>query len=130
MPVEFIGMIQTRDQSESRPARGPVIDRDYLRRFARAHEDAGFDRVLIGYSSSQPDGLLILAMLTDAVPLLIRPTNSSITFGRFPAASTRAGDSIRSGMRSARPATYPIVSAIVDFHTVVGRHPRHGGKSP
>jgi alkanesulfonate monooxygenase len=54
-------MIQTRDQSESRPARGPVIDRDYLRRFARAHEDAGFDRVLIGYSSSQPDGLQVAA---------------------------------------------------------------------
>jgi alkanesulfonate monooxygenase len=61
MPVEFIGMIGTRDQSETRPARGPVIDRDYLRRFARAHEDAGFDRVLIGYSSSQPDGLQVAA---------------------------------------------------------------------
>jgi alkanesulfonate monooxygenase len=61
VPVEFIGMIQTRDQSESRSARGPVIDRDYLRRFARAHEDAGFDRVLIGYSSSQPDGLQVAA---------------------------------------------------------------------
>ena len=41
MPVEFIGMISTRDQSETRRASGPVIDRDYLRRFARAHEDAG-----------------------------------------------------------------------------------------
>jgi alkanesulfonate monooxygenase len=61
MPVEFIGMIGTRDQSETRPARGPVLDRDYLRRFARAHEDAGFDRVLIGYSSSQPDGLQVAA---------------------------------------------------------------------
>jgi alkanesulfonate monooxygenase len=61
VPVEFIGMIQTRDQSETRPARGPVIDRDYLRRFVRAHEDAGFDRVLIGYSSSQPDGLQVAA---------------------------------------------------------------------
>ncbi|HEX3959215.1 MAG TPA: hypothetical protein VHZ03_21710 [Trebonia sp.] len=40
MSVESIGMIGTRDQSESRPADGPVIDRDYLRRFARAHEDA------------------------------------------------------------------------------------------
>jgi alkanesulfonate monooxygenase len=61
MPVEFIGMIGTRDQSETRPGRGPVIDRDYLRRFVRAHEDAGFDRVLIGYSSSQPDGLQVAA---------------------------------------------------------------------
>jgi alkanesulfonate monooxygenase SsuD/methylene tetrahydromethanopterin reductase-like flavin-dependent oxidoreductase (luciferase family) len=46
MPVEFIGMISTQDQSETRPSSGPVIDKDYVRRFARAHEDAGFDRVL------------------------------------------------------------------------------------
>lgn len=56
MPVEFIGMISTRDQSETRLTAGPVIDREYVRRFARAHENAGFDRVLIGYASSQPDG--------------------------------------------------------------------------
>ena len=36
MPVEFIGMISTRDQSEIRRSRGPVVDRDYVRRFARA----------------------------------------------------------------------------------------------
>ncbi|MGH3252060.1 MAG: LLM class flavin-dependent oxidoreductase [Trebonia sp.] len=61
MPVEFIGMISTKDQSEVRLSGGPVIDRDYTRRFARAHEDAGFDRVLIGYASSQPDGLQVAA---------------------------------------------------------------------
>jgi alkanesulfonate monooxygenase len=61
MPVEFIGMISTRDQSETRLSGGPVIDRDYTRRFARAHEDAGFDRVLIGYASSQPDGAQVAA---------------------------------------------------------------------
>jgi alkanesulfonate monooxygenase len=61
MPVEFIGMISTRDQSEIRRSSGPVVDRDYVRRFARAHEDAGFDQVLIGYSSSQPDGTQVAA---------------------------------------------------------------------
>ena len=71
MPVEFIGMISTRDQSEIRRSRGPVVDRDYVRRFARAHEDAGFDRVLIGYSSSQPDGTQVAAYAaghTDRLP--------------------------------------------------------------
>ena len=74
MPVEFIGMISTRDQSETRRASGPVIDRDYLRRFARAHEDAGFDRVLIGYGSSQPDGTQVAAYAaaqTDRLGFLI-----------------------------------------------------------
>ncbi len=61
MPVEFIGMISTKDQSESRLTRGPVIDKDYTRRFVRAHEDAGFDRVLIGYASSQPEGSQVAA---------------------------------------------------------------------
>jgi len=61
MPVEFIGMIGTRDESETRLTQGPVIDRGYVRRFARAHEDAGFDRVLIGYSSSRPDGAQVAA---------------------------------------------------------------------
>jgi alkanesulfonate monooxygenase len=61
MPVEFIGMIATRDRSETRFTPGSPIDRDYVRRFARAHEDAGFDRVLIGYSSSEPDGTQVAA---------------------------------------------------------------------
>lgn len=61
MPVEFIGMIGTKDQSEIRHTAGPVIDRGYVRRFARAHEDAGFDRVLIGYASTQPDGAQVAA---------------------------------------------------------------------
>jgi alkanesulfonate monooxygenase len=61
MPVEFIGMIGTKEQSEIRNTAGPVIDRDYVRRFTRAHEDAGFDRVLIGYASSQPDGTQVAA---------------------------------------------------------------------
>jgi alkanesulfonate monooxygenase len=53
--VEFIGMISTRYESESRPPAGPLLDRDYVRRFARAHEDAGFDRILVALGSSSPD---------------------------------------------------------------------------
>ena len=61
MPVEFIGMIATKDQSETKLSRGPIIDKDFTRRFVRAHEDAGFDRVLIGYASSHPDGTQVAA---------------------------------------------------------------------
>jgi alkanesulfonate monooxygenase len=59
MPVDFIGMISSRHQSETHPAKAPVVDRDYIRRFAQAHEDAGFDRVLIPLSSSGPDPLML-----------------------------------------------------------------------
>ena len=61
MPVEFIGMIGTRAQSEIHRSSGPAIDRDYVRAFSRAHEDGGFDRVLIGYSAGRPDGLQVAA---------------------------------------------------------------------
>jgi alkanesulfonate monooxygenase len=35
MPVEFIGMIATREHSEIHPPRGPVVDVDFTRAFAR-----------------------------------------------------------------------------------------------
>jgi alkanesulfonate monooxygenase len=61
MPVEFIGMIGAKPGSETDVRPGPAIDRGYLRAFAQAHDEAGFDRVLIGYGSSQPDGLQVAA---------------------------------------------------------------------
>lgn len=72
--VEFIGMIGTSDSSETRPPTGPLIDADYTTRFARAHEDAGFDRILIGYSSTRPDGAQVAAHVaarTERLGLLI-----------------------------------------------------------
>jgi alkanesulfonate monooxygenase len=59
VPVEFIGMIATRNSSETRPAEGPVVDVPFTRAFARAHEESGFDRVLIGPYSDAPDGFVI-----------------------------------------------------------------------
>ena len=66
MSLEFIGMIQPREQSEIHPARGPAIDPGYLVASAQAHEahaaaGGGFDRVLIGWHSNGPDGLQLAA---------------------------------------------------------------------
>jgi len=90
MSVEFIGMIGTRDGSETRPPAGPVVDPDYTRRFARAHEEAGFDRILIGYGSSQPDGTQVaahvaahterLGLLVAHRPGFVAPTLAARTF--------------------------------------------------
>ncbi|MFJ5228695.1 LLM class flavin-dependent oxidoreductase [Kitasatospora sp. NPDC088391] len=74
MPVEIIGMISTHDVSETRPATGPVVDVDYTRRFARAHEEAGFDRILIAQSSASPDPNQVAAFAaahTERLGLLI-----------------------------------------------------------
>ncbi len=66
MALNFIGMIQPREQSEIHPAQGPGIDPGYLVDSARAHEahaaeGGGFDRVLIGWHSNGPDGLQLAA---------------------------------------------------------------------
>jgi alkanesulfonate monooxygenase len=63
MPVEFIGMIFHRRGPDLQvfATTDPVIDRSHLRRFAQVHEDAGFDRVLIGTASLAPEGAQIAA---------------------------------------------------------------------
>ena len=70
-PVQIVGMIGVqREAPETAGAALSVfggginpggeipagIDPDYIARFARAHEQSGFDLVLTGYSSSSPDG--------------------------------------------------------------------------
>ena len=58
MPVEIVGMIgaqRPRGDSDLHVI-GGGIDPDYLADFARVHEESGFDRALIGYSSSSADG--------------------------------------------------------------------------
>ncbi len=59
MPIEFVGMIRSNDTSEIHSAdatKESNIDPGFVRDFARAHEEGGFDRVLIGYYSTGPDG--------------------------------------------------------------------------
>ncbi|MET0494852.1 MAG: LLM class flavin-dependent oxidoreductase [Actinoplanes sp.] len=83
-------MIGTRDVSETRAPVGPPIDLAYVRRFSRAHEDAGFDRVLIGYGSSTPDGTQVaayaaahtstLGLLIAHRPGFVAPTTAARTF--------------------------------------------------
>ncbi len=70
MPVEFIGMIATQEASEIRALQGPLVDPQFVARFAKAHEDSDFDRVLIGYSSASPDGLQVAAYAASQVERL------------------------------------------------------------
>jgi alkanesulfonate monooxygenase len=62
MSVEFIGAIFHRPGSESSGfSPGPSIDKPFLRQFVRAHEDAGFDRVLVAVMSSMPESTQVAA---------------------------------------------------------------------
>jgi alkanesulfonate monooxygenase len=88
--VEILGMIGTADASEVRPGDGAVIDPDYTKRFAQAHEEGGFDRVLIGYGSGWAEGSQVaayvaqhterLGLLVAHRPGVVHPTLAARTF--------------------------------------------------
>jgi alkanesulfonate monooxygenase len=66
MSLEFIGYIPTRDGSEALAPHGPLVDRAYIERSARAHELAGFDRALVAFHATSPESLLIGAHVANA----------------------------------------------------------------
>jgi alkanesulfonate monooxygenase len=49
---------------------GGHVDKEFLRRFAQAHEDAGFDKVLVGYGSSGPDGFAVTSYVASVTSKL------------------------------------------------------------
>src|SRR6201995_2019933 len=59
MSVEFIGYITNNNSSETIVRNGPVLDRRYIETVAKAHELAGFDRALLAFHSTTPDGLQV-----------------------------------------------------------------------
>lgn len=64
MSIEFVGMVFPNQWSETKGTRiGHKIDLEYLRYHARAHEYAGFDKVLIASGPSSPDSAQIAAYL-------------------------------------------------------------------
>jgi alkanesulfonate monooxygenase len=91
--IEFIGMIASEAKSEIHPAQGPVIDPDYIARFAQAHEAAGFDHVRIAHSSPDADAVLVAIHATQHTktlgfmiahrPGFIAPTHASRLFATF-----------------------------------------------
>ena len=77
MPIEFIGMIGVRPEGADGAAVhviGGEIDRRWVRDFSRAHEEAGFDKVLVGYTSTAAEGFMVssyAAALTERLAFLI-----------------------------------------------------------
>jgi alkanesulfonate monooxygenase len=63
--IQFIGMIRTDNSSEIDSAVAQtveeIIDPAFVTEFAQAHEEAGFDRVLIGFHSTGPDAWAVAA---------------------------------------------------------------------
>ncbi len=70
MTIEFIGLVHTAPGSEGVAGTGPVIQPDYLTALAKAHEDSGFDRVLVAHSSASPDGFTVANQVLNATERL------------------------------------------------------------
>ena len=60
MPIEIVGMINTRRQSDTEPTpQGSSMDMAFLKKFWQAHERAGFDRALLVHSATAPDAWVV-----------------------------------------------------------------------
>ena len=93
MPINVLGMIGVTPPLDAATVHivGGGVDRDYIKAFTQAHEQSGFDAVLIGHSSSSADGFAIAqyaATHSDHIKILLahRPGFSS------PTQAARRGD--------------------------------------
>jgi alkanesulfonate monooxygenase len=74
MSIEFIGYISNNNSSETIVRTGPVLDPIHIKTVAKAHENAGFDRVLLAFHSTTPDSLQVgqhVLGVTDQLNVLI-----------------------------------------------------------
>lgn len=107
MPCEIVGLHFFADSSEVRPL-SRVFDPQFIRDYAIAHEDAGFDRVLIGQTAHWPDPITTAAHIASVTsrlkfmvahrPGFIAPTMAARMFATLDQLSNgRAGVHIISG---------------------------------
>ncbi|MDT7632873.1 MAG: alkanesulfonate monooxygenase [Pseudonocardiales bacterium] len=90
MTVEFVGMIGASYYSESSTPDGPAVDQAYLRKFARAYDDGGFDWTLVPYGSAAPESNQLAAAVLSRTerlkvmlahrPGVLFPTNAARAF--------------------------------------------------
>jgi alkanesulfonate monooxygenase len=85
MTIEFLGIAGLNDGGETQKRSGASFDKDYTLRFARAHEDNGWDRILFAYHSGSPDpstAAAFIASRLDHLKILLahRPNVSYPTY--------------------------------------------------
>ena len=85
MGIEFLGIAGLNDGGETQARSGASFDKDYALRFARAHEDNGWDRILFAYHSGSPDPATAAAFIAgklDHLKILLahRPNVSYPTY--------------------------------------------------
>ncbi len=69
MRIEFIGSLVNASVHNALSGQG-ASDANYPARMARLHEESGFDRLLVGHSSSSPDGFTVANQVLNATDRL------------------------------------------------------------
>jgi alkanesulfonate monooxygenase len=69
--IEFIGYISNNNSSETIVRQGPVLDPLHIETVAKAHENGGFDRVLLAFHSTTPDSLQVAQHVLNLTEKLI-----------------------------------------------------------
>ena len=85
MAIEFLGIAGLNDGGETQSRSGASFDKDFTLRFARAHEDNGWDRILFAYHAGSPDPATAAAFIAsklDHLKILLahRPNVSYPTY--------------------------------------------------
>lgn len=70
MRAEIIGMITATPSAEVDQPLGQAVDPEFVRRFAQAHEQAGFDKALVGYFSNGAEGAVVSSFIAAATQRL------------------------------------------------------------
>ena len=74
MDIEFIGFVGHFNSSETIARSGPAIDPGYIAASAKLQEYAGFDRVLVAFSATSGESMLVsqhIAAVTERLGLMI-----------------------------------------------------------
>ena len=74
MGVEFIGFVGHFSSSETMPRTGPAVDPGYVAAAAKLQEHAGFDRVLVAFSATSGESLMVsqhIASATERLGLMV-----------------------------------------------------------
>ncbi|MFV0285407.1 MAG: LLM class flavin-dependent oxidoreductase [Demequina sp.] len=72
--VEFVSQLHVNRSTELEPRETPAIELDFVRRYARAVEDAGFDYTLLPYGSTSADSFVLasaVAQLTSRLKTIV-----------------------------------------------------------
>lgn len=70
MSLEILGMITATPSAEVDQPLGETVDAEFVREFAQAHEQAGFDRALVGYFSNGAEGAVVSSFIAAATSRL------------------------------------------------------------